>query len=231
MNGRGPGPAPVPSPGGPPRPAPPLPPPPALSRSNNNINNNHPLLPYPYDAKSRTGRTNLASCAVATVFLLAIAAAAVAVYFFVFKPKPPLIAVNAVQFPAFSVSNGTVNFEFFQYVTVTNPNRDEFAHYDSSLQLVYSGEPVGVVFIPAGRIVGGGRQKMSAKFDLQKYPLPAPAKAAIGVVEGGTMEIETRMKLAGRVRVLKVFMHRVESRVKCGVSVEATRGAVLGLQC
>lgn len=197
--------------------------------------NNH--NPYPHSGKSRSGRTNLASCAVATVFLLAIAAAAVAVYFFVFKPKPPVIAVNAVQFPTFSVSNGTVNFEFFQFVTVTNPNRDEFSHYDSSLQLVYSGDPVGTVFIPAGTIGGGGKQKMSAKFDLQKYPLPPSARAAIGgdsvggAVAGGTMEIETRMKLVGRVRVLKVFMHRVESKVKCGVAVEATRGIVLGVRC
>ncbi|KAH6779981.1 hypothetical protein C2S52_011218 [Perilla frutescens var. hirtella] len=198
-------------------------------------NNHHP---YPYSSKSRSGRTNLASCAVATVFLLAISAAAVAVYFFLFKPKAPVIAVNAVQFPAFSVSNGTVDFEFFQFVTVTNPNRDEFSHYDSSLQVVYSGEPVGVVFIPAGTISGRGRQKMSAKFDLQKYPLPTPARTAIGgeeavggAVAGGTMEIETRMKLVGRVRVLKVFMHRVESRVKCGVTIEVTRGTVLGVRC
>ncbi|GER48676.1 late embryogenesis abundant protein [Striga asiatica] len=199
--------------------------------------NHNPNPYYPHNAKSRSGRTNLASCAVATVFLLAIAAAAVAVYFFLFKPKSPLIAVNAVQFPTFSVSNGTVNFEFFQYVTVTNPNRDEFSHYDSSLQLVYSGQPVGTVFIPAGRIGGGERQKMSAKFDLQSYPLPPPERVAIGGLSDGaaaaegTMEIETRMTLVGRVRVLKVFMHRVESRVKCGVAVEVTRGTVLGVRC
>lgn len=146
--------------------------------------------------------------------------------------------MNAVQFPTYSVSNGTVDFEFFQFVTVTNPNRDEFSHYDSSLQVVYSGEPVGVVFIPAGTISGGGRQKMSAKFDLQKYPLPTPERATIsggdavgGAVAGGRMEIETRMKLVGRVRVLKVFMHRVESRVKCGVAIEPTRGTVMGVRC
>lgn len=100
---------------------------------------------------------------------------------------------------------------------------------------------MGIVFIPAGKISGGGRQKMSAKFDLQKYPLPPTEKEAIGsvndgdavdgVLAGGAMEIETRMKLVGRVRVLKVFMHRVESRVKCGVAIEATRGTVLGFRC
>ncbi|KAL6493960.1 hypothetical protein OROGR_031869 [Orobanche gracilis] len=209
-----------------------------VHRSNDNNCN-----PYPFNNKSRRGRTNLASCVVATFFLLAIAVAAIAVYFFLFKPKSPVISVNAVQFPTFSVANGTVNFDFLQYVTVTNPNRDEFSHYDSSLQLIYSGEPVGTVFIPAGRIGGGERQRMSAKFELRKYPIQQPEKAAIdgandwGASIGGasaaseTMEIETRMKLVGRVRVLKVFMHRLESRVKCGVAVEVTRGSVLGVRC
>ncbi|XP_073119627.1 uncharacterized protein [Henckelia pumila] len=210
--------------------------------------NENQFLRRSHHSKSSRGRTNLASCAVATAFLLAIAVAAVAVYFFVFKPKQPVIAVNAVQFPTFSVSNGTVNFEFFQYLTVTNPNRDEFSHYDSSLQLVYSGQPVGLVFIPAGRIGGGGSQKISAKFDLQEYPLASPSKAAIvdgvngngngngngGLATGGSgtaMEIETRMKLVGKVRVLKVFMHRVISGVKCEVMIESTRGTVLGFRC
>ncbi|KZV15081.1 hypothetical protein F511_37483 [Dorcoceras hygrometricum] len=205
------------------------------------MNENQRLSTSTY-AKSTSGRTNLASCVVATVFLLAITAAAVAVYFFVFKPKQPVIAVNAVQFPTFSISNGTVNFEFFQYLTVKNPNRDEFSHYDSSLQLVYSGQPVGLVFIPAGRIGGGGSQKISAKFDLQKYPLASPTRAAIGessdgvpvggfAADGTPMEIETRMKLVGKVRVLKVFMHRVISGVKCEVMIEPTRGTVLGVRC
>lgn len=209
----------------------------------------------PYAGRSKSsssrGRTNLASCVVATIFLLVLAAAAVVVYFLVFKPKPPKIAVDAVQFPTFTVSNGTVNFTFFQYVTVTNPNRDEFTHYDSSLQLVSSGQPVGLVFIPAGRIDGGGAQHMSAKFNVQSYPLPAAVAARIsalsssasteigggGVVgvgpttAGPTMEIETRMKLVGRVRVLKVFTHRVESGVKCGVMIEVSRGSVLGIRC
>ncbi|KAK2978341.1 hypothetical protein RJ640_016443 [Escallonia rubra] len=95
--------------------------------------------------RSKTGRTtNLASCIVATVFLLFLAAGIVVVYFLLFKPKDPKIVVDAVQFPTFSVANGTVDFTFLQYVTVTvsNPNRDAFTHYDSSLQLAYSDAPV-----------------------------------------------------------------------------------------
>ncbi|XP_027160472.1 uncharacterized protein LOC113761965 [Coffea eugenioides] len=205
--------------------------------------------PYaPRSKSSSKGRTNLASCIVATVFLLILAAGAVVAYFLLLKPKAPKIAVDAVQFPTFSASNGTVNFTFFQYVTVTNPNRDEFTHYDSSLQLVYSGQPVGLVFIPAGKIQGGRAQHMSAKFNVQSYPLPPAVAARVGdnqaaaaaaggggsvgpMVAGPTMEIETRMKLEGRVRVLKVFTHRVDTGVRCGVVIEVTRGSVLGFHC
>ncbi|KAK3041225.1 hypothetical protein RJ639_028485 [Escallonia herrerae] len=98
--------------------------------------------------RSKTGRTtNLASCIVATVFLLFLAARIVVVYFLLFKPKDPKIAVDAVQFPTFSVANGTVDFTFLQYVTVSNPNRDAFTHYDNSLQLAYSDAPISFIFI------------------------------------------------------------------------------------
>ncbi|CAI9101115.1 OLC1v1038369C1 [Oldenlandia corymbosa var. corymbosa] len=209
---------------------------------------------YDPERRSKSRRsTNLASCLVATVFLVLLAAAAVLVYFLIFKPKPPRITVDAVQFPTFSVSNGTLNFTFFQFVTVTNPNRDQFTHYDSSLQLAYSGQPLGLVFIPAGEIDGGRAQHMSAKFDVHAYPLPpqtaastttvAPRPMDVASKEAGggdvvpgptttpTMEIETRMKLEGRVRVLKVFTHRVQSGVRCGVVVELSRGAVLAVRC
>ncbi|KAL8227860.1 hypothetical protein R6Q57_015444 [Mikania cordata] len=188
--------------------------------------------------RSKQGRTNLASCMVATVFLLLVAVAVAVVYFLVFKPKNPKIAVDSVQFPTFSISNGTVNFTFFQFVSVTNPNRDAFTHYDSSLQLAYSNAPVGFIFIPAGKIDGGHTQHMSAKFAVQSFPIPSRPQAVTAEavdgglgIEGPTMEIETRMKLVGRVRVLKIFTHRVESGVNCGVAIEVKTGSVLGLHC
>lgn len=89
---------------------------------------------------------------------------------------------------------------------------------------------------------------MSAKFDVQSYPLPAKLKADVsggviptaeaaaaggggGVGAGPTMEVETWMKLVGRVRVLKVFTHRVDSGVKCGVVIQVSSGSVLGVRC
>ncbi|XP_076954493.1 uncharacterized protein LOC143628950 [Bidens hawaiensis] len=195
--------------------------------------------PHTHHHRSKRGRTNLASCIVATIFLILIAIAITTVYFLLFKPKNPKIAVDSVQFPTFSVANNTVNFTFFQFVSVTNPNRDAFTHYDSSLQLAYSNSPVGFIFIPAGKIDGGRTQHMSAKFAVESFPIPARPPPVTAETGGGselgvvapTMEIETRMKLVGRVRVLKIFTHRVESGVNCGVAIEVKTGSVLGLHC
>ncbi|KAK4357479.1 hypothetical protein RND71_023089 [Anisodus tanguticus] len=136
--------------------------------------------------------------------------AIVVAYFFIFKPKSPKIVVEAVRFPTFFITNDTVNFTFFWYVSVTNPNCDEFTYYNNSLQLSYSGESVGLVFIPTGKIDVGKTHHMSTKIDVQCYPLLAKLKADVsaGVIltaatandgcggVGGppTMEVETRMK-------------------------------------
>ncbi|KAJ7945056.1 Late embryogenesis abundant protein [Quillaja saponaria] len=183
-----------------------------------------------------SGRTNLASCIVATVFLIFVVIVILIVYYTVFKPKDPKIAVSAVQLPSFSVSNGTVNFTFSQYVSVRNPNRAVFSHYDSFLELLYSGRQVGFMFIPAGKIDAGQTQYMAATFSVQSFPLSTPAAASTGptFTDGNgfrvapTMEIESRMEMAGRVRVLHFFTHHAEAKAGCKVAIAVSDGSVLG---
>ncbi|XP_024032340.1 uncharacterized protein LOC112094862, partial [Morus notabilis] len=204
-----------------------------------------------------TGRTNLASCVVALIFLIFVVIVILIVYFTVFKPKDPKIAVNSVQLPSFSVSNGSVNFTFSQYVAVRNPNRAVFTHYDSSLQLLYSGNEVGFMFIPAGKIDSGRTQYMAATFAVQSFPLSDQVQnvpgIGVGMVSGDpgvagmgpgigfgfgrqpragpTMEIESRIEMAGRVRMLHFFTHHVEAKAGCKVVIAVSDGSVLGFHC
>ncbi|KAK4422506.1 hypothetical protein Salat_1833100 [Sesamum alatum] len=192
--------------------------------------------------KPPTGRTNLASCIVATVFLVFVVIIALIVYFTIFKPKDPVLTVNAIQLPAFSAANSTVSFTFSQYVTVNNPNRAVFTHYDSSLQLVYAGSQVGFMFIPAGKIQAGRTQYMAATFSVQSFPLsvsggqpesvgPTVTDGLSGFRVGPSMEVESRLEMAGRVRVLHFFSHHVEARADCRVSIAVSDGSVLGFHC
>ncbi|KAI8546197.1 hypothetical protein RHMOL_Rhmol07G0098500 [Rhododendron molle] len=198
----------------------------------------------PRHQKPPPGRTNLASCVVATIFLVFVVIVILIVFFTVFKPTEPKISVNSVQLPTFSVANSTtVNFTFSQYVSVKNPNRASFAHYDSTLQLLYAGSQVGFMFIPAGTIRAGGTQYMAATFSVQSFPLyaagAAPENVGPVVVTDGsngprvgpTMEIESRMQMAGRVRVLHFFSHNVEAVSDCRVAISVSDGSVLGFHC
>lgn len=188
-----------------------------------------------------TGRPNLASCIVAAIFLIFLLIIAFVLYFTIFKPKDPKLSVNAVQLPAFSVANSTVNFTFSQYVTVNNPNHAVFTHYDSSLQLLYAGNQVGFMFIPAGKIGPGKTQYMAATFSVKSFPLSisgqpesAPPTASDGLGGfrvGPSMEIESRLEMVGRVRVLHFLTHHVEATADCRVAVAVGDGSVLGYHC
>ncbi|XP_039167082.1 uncharacterized protein LOC104441664 [Eucalyptus grandis] len=181
------------------------------------------------------GRTNLASCVVATIFLVFLVIVVLIVFFTVFRPRDPKISVNGVQLPSFSMANNTVNFTFSQYVSVENPNKAVFSHFDSSIQLLYAGNQVGFMFVPAGKIAAGRMQYMAATFAVQSFPLsanpnpnPNPSAAAEGGADAGdTVEDED----GGRVRVLHFFTHHVEARADCRVAIAVSDGSVLGFHC
>ncbi|XP_073020924.1 uncharacterized protein [Primulina eburnea] len=194
----------------------------------------------PNPRRTSTGSTNLASCTLAAIFLIFLIIIIFIIYFTVVRPKEPNLTVNSVQVPSFSAANATVRFTFSQYVTVSNPNRAVFTHYDSSVQLLYGGSQVGFMFIPAGKISAGKTQYMAATFSVQPIPL-MPASAGTRGEVGPTatngprfepsMEVESRIEMAGRVRILHFFNHHVVTRVHCRVAIGVGDGSVLAFHC
>ncbi|KAK7253088.1 hypothetical protein RIF29_37514 [Crotalaria pallida] len=190
--------------------------------------------------KPPSSRTNLASCVLATIFLIFIIIILLVLYFTLFKPQDPEIAVHSVRLPSFSSSNGTVTFTFSQSASVRNPNRYQFSHFDSSLQVFYSGYPVGFMFIPADSIDAGRTEHMVATFTVHPFPLSPPPQQMVVVDPNGgvgrvgpmvAMEMESRLAMAGRVRVLHLFTHRVAVKADCRLAVSVTDGSVLGFRC
>ena len=192
----------------------------------------------PHDRRRSSGRTNLASCAVATVFLLILLVVLLVVYFTVFKPKDPKISVNAVQLPSFAVSNNTANFSFSQYVAVRNPNRAAFSHYNNVIQLFYYGNRIGYTFVPAGEIESGRTKRMLATFSVQSFPLAAASSSQISAAQfqnsdrsGSTVEIESKLEMAGRVRVLGLFTHRIAAKCNCRIAISSSDGSIVAVRC
>lgn len=78
------------------------------------------------------------------------------------------------------------------------------------------------MFIPAGEIGGGRTQYMAASFTVDKIPM---------VAGGGDLEMESMMRLKGRVRVLKFFTHLMEMVKGCRVGMESRDVSVIEFWC
>ncbi|GJN35719.1 hypothetical protein PR202_gb24522 [Eleusine coracana subsp. coracana] len=212
------------------------------------------MPPYPnYYAAARPSSSSsssaVASCLVALLFLLLAAGGAAAALFLLYRPQAPAIAVTAVQLPAFATANGTVAFTFQQLASVRNPNRSPLAHYDSSLHVAYAGGEVGRMFIPAGQIAGGRTQYMATSFTVPAFavsaasaqqpvtisvPASGPSPAVSAMVQHEqqqAMEVESLLRVKGKVTVLKVFTHHVEAAKVCRIGVSPADGRVLGFRC
>ncbi|KAL1222576.1 hypothetical protein V5N11_018944 [Cardamine amara subsp. amara] len=180
--------------------------------------------------------SNLASCAVATVFIVFLIIAAVTVYLTVFRPRDPEISVTNVKVPSFSVANSSVSFTFSQFSAIRNPNRAAFSHYNNKIQLFYYGNRIGFTFIPAGEIESGRTKRMAANFSVQSFPLAA-SSSQISAAEiqrsgsGSTVEIESKLEMAGRVRVLGLFTHRIAAKSSCRIAISTSDGSIVAVRC
>ncbi|CAA7037395.1 unnamed protein product [Microthlaspi erraticum] len=194
-------------------------------------------------SSSSGGRTNLASCAVATVFIVFLIIAAVTVYLTVFRPRDPEISVTNVKVPSFSVANSSVSFTFSQFSAVRNPNRAAFSHYNNKIQLFYYGNRIGSTFIPAGEIESRRTKRMFATFSVQSFPLSNSQisaadfqRSGTGLAEavnraGSTVEIESKLEMAGRVRVLGLFSHRIAAKSNCRIAISTSDGSIVAVRC
>eukprot|EP01018_Ginkgo_biloba_P023479 Gb_10305 [translate_table: standard] len=182
--------------------------------------------------------SNFASCIVGTLFLVFIIIILLILFFSLFKAKDPRISVKAIQVPNFYVSgypdldNSMVNFTISLYVSVKNPNRASFNHYESNLQLNYHGNQIGFMFIPAGKIRSQRTEFLSTTLSVQPFPLILDQDFdQIEFNSNASLPIETRLKMAGRVRVLHFFTHHAQASADCKINIALDGGSVLNFHC
>ncbi|XP_013712471.2 uncharacterized protein LOC106416178 [Brassica napus] len=196
---------------------------------------------------SAGGGTNLASCAVAAVFIVFAIIAAVTVYLTVFRPRDPEISVTNVKVPSFSVANSSVSFSYSQLSSVRNPNRAAFSHYNNRIELFYYGNRIGFIFIPAGEIEPGQTKRMDASFSVDSFPLASSSASRVSAADfqrpgsglvvgeesraGSTVEIESKLEMSGRVRVLGLFTHRIAAKCNCRIAISTVDGSIVAVRC
>ncbi|KAJ8555878.1 hypothetical protein K7X08_013374 [Anisodus acutangulus] len=79
---------------------------------------------------------------------------------------------------------------------------------------------------------------MAATFSVKSFPLlvngqqqpesvgPTVSDVLSGFRVGSSMEVESRLEMAGRVRVLHFFTHHVETKAECRIGISVSDGSV-----
>lgn len=189
------------------------------------------------------GSSNFASCVVGAIFVVFIVIIMLILFFSLFKAKDPNIIINAVQLPNFHVSvssatglnpnaqESTVNFTISVYLTVKNPNRGAFNYYDSNLDLNYRGDQIGFMVLPAGKVMPQSSRFMAVTLSVQPFLAAAAVGSARNPDTVGFLPINTKLKMAGRVRVLHFFTHHAQASADCEIRIESDDGSVRSFHC
>lgn len=88
---------------------------------------------------------------------------------------------------------------------------------------------------------------MAANFSVDSFPLVSSASRisaadfqrsgfGTGLVgeesrAGSTVEIESKLEMAGRVRVLGLFTHQIAAKCNCRIAISTVDGSIVAVRC
>ncbi|KAJ0088818.1 hypothetical protein Patl1_31626 [Pistacia atlantica] len=130
--------------------------------------------------------------------------------FTVFKAKDPVITVDAVALDDLKVrldmARVTVNLNLTVSVnlTVENPNKVGMKYKDSAALLIYRGEEVGEVPIPAGKVSGDETVHMVVFLTVMTDRFASNRQIFSDMV-AGSLPLSTNTKISGKVSIFKMF--------------------------
>ncbi|XP_031261954.1 uncharacterized protein LOC116120156 [Pistacia vera] len=130
--------------------------------------------------------------------------------FTVFKAKDPVITVDAVALDDLKVrldmARVTVNLNLTVSVnlTVENPNKVGMKYKDSAALLIYRGEEVGEVPIPAGKVSADETVHMVVFLTVMTDRFASNPQIFSDMV-AGSLPLSTNTKISGKVSIFKMF--------------------------
>ncbi|XP_044473997.1 uncharacterized protein LOC123202234 [Mangifera indica] len=192
------------------------------------------------DIESKTGffsdrkRRNI--CIGFGVTLILLIVILVILAFTVFKAKDPVITVDSVALDDLNVgldrATATVNMNLTVAVnlTVENPNKVGMKYKDTAALLIYRGEQVGEVPIPAGKISADESVRMNVNLTVMANRFVSNSQTFNDVVSG-SLPLSTYTKISGKVLIFSIFKVHVNSVSNCSFTVFTSNRTVSDQQC
>lgn len=153
-----------------------------------------------------------------------------------FKPKRPITTIDSVAVDRLQASVDVLNLKVILNLTLSvdlslrNPNRVGFSFGNSSALLNYGGKLIGEAPLPASRLGAEKTLPMNLTLTLMADRLLADT-GIISDVMSGSIPVNTFVKVAGKVSVLKIFKIKVQSSSSCDIVISVANRNVTSQHC
>lgn len=186
------------------------------------------------DARTRK-RFCARCCGITCCLLLLLVIIIIILAFTVFKVKKAQIVVDHLTLQSFSASLHnfiipSVNLTLGLGVSVTNPNKASFRYFNSTSLLLYHGEEVGFLPIPAGEIGAGATESIAVSLTIMADHLITNSNLLPDFLSG-SLPLSTTTVISGRVTILHFIKHHVETSTTCNITISIASRAISNSQC
>lgn len=185
----------------------------------------------------RRRRRCLTCCGACCLVLILIVVVLVILAFTFFKAKDPKIHVESITLESFKGSivlnippTISLNVTLGLVVSVTNPNKVGFKYTNSTAYLFYRGLEVGLVPIPPGEVSAGGTENISSILQLLADRLITDSNLYSDFMNG-SLPFSTTTALSGRVDILHIFKHHVDTSSVCNITISTSNQSISSTVC
>ncbi|OMO59902.1 Late embryogenesis abundant protein, LEA-14 [Corchorus capsularis] len=189
--------------------------------------------------KQRRRRCLRACCLVSVIFVLLISIVILILALTVFKVRQPKATVVSAKLDgvtpriSFPVINIQLNVSLDLQLNVENKNHASFKHGSGKSLVSYQGNQIGEADIPPGFIPAMGSTTVSCKLtlDVDEMASKTDLKGFIDDVLSGTLVVETRTRIPGRVNFLKIFKKHAVAISDCKITIAVLALKIQSQEC
>ncbi|XP_038875090.1 late embryogenesis abundant protein At1g64065 [Benincasa hispida] len=137
----------------------------------------------------------------------------------VLRVNSPSIQLSSVSIPKFSITNAnssspSLNLTMIAEFTVDNSNFGPFNFDNGTVGLMYGGAIVGEKSTGAGRAEAKGSKRMNVTMEASAKNISSDSNNL------GILNLNSFVKLRGRVRLIHIFRRRTSSEITCSMNLD-----------
>ncbi|KAI3770956.1 hypothetical protein L6452_02104 [Arctium lappa] len=188
------------------------------------------------DIHHRKRKRRRCICLSVIVLILAVALIILILALTVFKARKAVITVNSVQINDFDASVNllpprvSLNVSLDLDISIKNPNKVRIKYRDSSANLLYKGQVVGDVPIPAAEIGSGDTKRLNLTLTVFADRLLTNLDVYADVIRGN-LQVSTYTRISGKARILNLFNVHFVSVSTCDLDINISNRRISNQIC